>query len=120
MPGLTVHGTRTHREARACRTPLHSPDRRCDGKPARGEDPAELREHRPGELRERPHASEERLPADARGRWVWAGLGVVTVHRSRFPVTHSSNSAWQGSTQSLRRLLGTTDGGLDLLVDFAG
>ena len=47
------------------------------------------------------------------------GLGRVAVHRSRFPVTHSSNSAWQGSSQSLGRLPGTTYGELDLLVDVA-
>jgi len=48
------------------------------------------------------------------------GLGRVAVHRSRFPVPHSPDSAWQGSSQSLGRLPGTTDGELDLLVDLTG
>ena len=48
------------------------------------------------------------------------GLGRVAVHRSRFPITHSSNSARQGSGQSLGRLHGTTHGEFDLLVDLAG
>ena len=48
------------------------------------------------------------------------GLGRVAVHRSRFPITHSSNSARQGSSQSLGRLHGTTHGEFDLLVNLAG
>jgi hypothetical protein len=48
------------------------------------------------------------------------GLGRVAVHRSRFPVPHSPDSARQGSSQSLGRLPGTTDGELDLLVDLTG
>ena len=47
-------------------------------------------------------------------------LGRVAVHRSRFPVTRSPDSARQGSRQSLGRLLGTTHGELDLLVNLAG
>ena len=47
------------------------------------------------------------------------GLGRVAVHRSRFPVTHSSDSSGQNSGQSLGRLAGTTHGELDLLVDLA-
>ena len=47
-------------------------------------------------------------------------LGRVAVDRSRFPEVHSPNSARQGSSQSLGRLPGTTDGELDLLVDLTG
>lgn len=47
-------------------------------------------------------------------------LGRIAVHRSRFPVTHSPNSARQGSGQSLGRLPGTAHGELDLLVDLTG
>src|SRR5215475_917420 len=47
-------------------------------------------------------------------------LGRVAVHGSRFPVAHSSNSARQGVSQSLRRFVGTTHGELDLLVHLAG
>jgi hypothetical protein len=48
------------------------------------------------------------------------GLSRVAVQRSRFPVTHSSHYARQGSGQSLGRLLGTTHSELDLLVDLVG
>ena len=48
------------------------------------------------------------------------GLALVAVHRSRFPVSHLPNGARQGFSQSLGRLLGTTHGELNLLVDVAG
>ena len=57
-------------------------------------------------------------PTGADGRML--GLGRVAVHRSRFPVAHSPNSAGQGSSQGLGGLRGTAHGELDLLVDLAG
>ena len=58
----------------------------------------------------RPVTADERMLA----------LGRVAVQRSRFPVAHSSDSARQGSGQSLGRVAGTTHSELDLLVDLAG
>jgi len=50
----------------------------------------------------------------------YGGLGRVAVQRSWFPVPRSPDSAGQGSGQCQGRLLGTTHGELDFLIDFAG
>jgi hypothetical protein len=47
-------------------------------------------------------------------------LGAVAVQRCRFPVVHPSYSTGQGSSQSLGRVDGASNGELDLLVDLAG
>ena len=47
-------------------------------------------------------------------------LAGVAVQRCRFPVVHPSDSTGQGSSQSLGRVEGASDGELDLLVDLAG
>jgi hypothetical protein len=51
-------------------------------------------------------------PADERV----LALVRLAVQGSRLPVVHSSNSTWQGFSQSLGRVDGTTHGELDLLV----
>src|SRR5665647_2829895 len=47
-------------------------------------------------------------------------LGGVAVQRCRFPVVDPSGGTGQGSGQSLGRVVGTSHGELDLLVDLAG